>query len=173
MAPEQIRGEPVGPATDIYAFGVLAYQLLAGRPPFMGDTAYVLHAHAYEQPAPLRQIRPDLPEWVCVPVDAALAKEPVRRPSSAMTLARPFDRALLPHPEPSSEQLFRQSLALALADLGCGSVCPCRNELFRHSLAKALADREAALQILRDGLSRCPWRDPVDELGMAAMRDIP
>src|SRR5579883_587310 len=44
MAPEQVRGKPAGPPADIYALGILAYQLLAGQPPFEGDTAFVLHA---------------------------------------------------------------------------------------------------------------------------------
>jgi serine/threonine-protein kinase len=61
MAPEQVRGLHTGPATDIYALGILAYQLLAGRPPFVGDTAYVLHAQAYEPPPPLHALRPGLP----------------------------------------------------------------------------------------------------------------
>ncbi|HZU75961.1 MAG TPA: serine/threonine-protein kinase, partial [Dehalococcoidia bacterium] len=61
MAPEQVRGQPAGPAADIYALGVLAYRLLAGRAPFVGETIYVLHAHAYEPPPALSELRPGLP----------------------------------------------------------------------------------------------------------------
>ena len=83
MAPEQVRGEPVGPATDIYALGIVTYQLLAGQPPFVGDTAYVLYAQAHELPPPLWQTRPGLPGAVYSAVDWALAKDPAARPATA------------------------------------------------------------------------------------------
>jgi hypothetical protein len=83
MAPEQARGQRVGPAADIYALGILSYHLLADRPPFLGDTPSVLHAQAYDQPPPLRELRPDLPESVYRAIDAALSKDPEQRPASA------------------------------------------------------------------------------------------
>src|SRR5213075_2631890 len=73
----------VGPPADIYALGVLIYRLLAGRAPFVGDTVYVLHAHAYEPPPPLAGFRPDLPRSVYAAIEAALAKDPTERPPSA------------------------------------------------------------------------------------------
>ncbi len=87
MAPEQVRGLPAGPAADIYALGILVYRLLAGRAPFVGDTAYVLHAQVYEPPPPLPSLRGDLPAAVYRAVQAALAKEPGDRPRSAGELA--------------------------------------------------------------------------------------
>lgn len=87
MAPEQVRGDPCGPAADVYAIGVLVYHLLAGQPPFTGDAVRVLHAHAYEPPPPLRLLRPGLPERVYAAVESALAKEPGRRPAPARALA--------------------------------------------------------------------------------------
>jgi eukaryotic-like serine/threonine-protein kinase len=83
MSPEQVRGQPVGPATDIYALGVLTYRMLGGRPPFRGDAIEIMHAHAYELPPPLRLIRPDLPQRAYEAVDAALEKDPSSRPPSA------------------------------------------------------------------------------------------
>lgn len=83
MAPEQVLGKLISPATDIYALGVLAYQLFAGRPPFVGDTGYVLHAHGYEAPPPLRSFHPGVPESTGRAVDSALAKDPAHRPASA------------------------------------------------------------------------------------------
>ncbi len=82
-APEQIRGEDVGPAADIYALGVLAYELFAGRLPFTGDATHVLYAQAALPPPPLRDLRPGLPESVYLAIDAALAKSPGERPASA------------------------------------------------------------------------------------------
>lgn len=87
MSPEQVRGLAVGPAADIYMLGILAYQLLAGHPPFEGDTAYVLHAQVYEPPPPLSLRCPGLPQSVYNAIDAALAKDPADRPASATTFA--------------------------------------------------------------------------------------
>jgi hypothetical protein len=87
MAPEQVRGEPAGPPADIYALGVLIYQMLAGQPPFTGDVVQILHAHAYEPPPPLWAHRPGLPHAVYTIVDAALAKDPADRPRRATDLA--------------------------------------------------------------------------------------
>ena len=87
ISPEQIQGRPVTASADIYALGVLTYQLLSGRPPFSGDTMRLLYAHANEAPPPLRTLRPDLPEYALAAVDAALAKDPNLRPSSATTFA--------------------------------------------------------------------------------------
>lgn len=83
IAPEQVRGDPVGPPADIYALGVLTFQMLAGRPPFAGDTLRLLYAHAHEPPPPLWDLCPDLPGRVYAAVQEALAKDPKLRPPSA------------------------------------------------------------------------------------------
>ncbi len=87
MSPEQVRGEPLGPASDIYALGTLAYHLLTGRPPFTGAVAYILHAHAYAMPEPLTSLRPELPAAIDGLFDAVLAKQPHERPASAAKFA--------------------------------------------------------------------------------------
>ncbi|WP_418957459.1 serine/threonine-protein kinase [Streptomyces tritici] len=84
MAPEQAMGGAVGPATDLYALGVLMHELLSGNVPFAGSTALgVLHRHLYEPPLPVRQIRPEVPEPLEALVLALLAKDPRHRPSGA------------------------------------------------------------------------------------------
>lgn len=100
-APEQIAGLPVGPAADIYALGVVTYQLLAGRPPFVGDTAALLYAHAHETPPRLWELRPGLPGPVYAAVARALEKDPAKRPSTGRQFAA-MVRDGLPPPPPSA-----------------------------------------------------------------------
>ncbi|GAA3372302.1 serine/threonine protein kinase PkaE [Streptomyces sannanensis] len=84
MAPEQAMGGAVGPYTDLYALGVLIYELLSGSVPFAGNTALgVLHRHLYEPPLPVRQLRPEVPEALEALVLRLLAKDPQHRPASA------------------------------------------------------------------------------------------
>ncbi|MFD3803526.1 protein kinase [Streptomyces sp. NPDC058611] len=84
MAPEQAMGGAVGPYTDLYALGVLLYELLSGNVPFAGSTALgVLHRHLYEPPLPVRQLRPEVPAELEAVLLRLLAKDPQDRPSSA------------------------------------------------------------------------------------------
>ncbi|MER7468435.1 protein kinase [Streptomyces sp. NPDC097981] len=84
MAPEQAMGGAVGPYTDLYALGVLLYELLSGNVPFAGSTALgVLHRHLYEPPVPVRRLRPEIPHQLEATLLHLLAKDPQDRPSSA------------------------------------------------------------------------------------------
>ena len=95
MAPEQAQGQPTDHRADIYAFGIVIYRLLVGRLPFERTTAPALiHAHVYEAPPPLRQLRPDLSRVVEAVVLKAIAKQPTDRYQSAGQLAREFEAAI-------------------------------------------------------------------------------
>lgn len=95
MAPEQLRGEPATPRSDIYALGVLVYELLSGASPFAGRTPYaVMLAQIDEQPKPVQQRRADVPAAAAVAVDRALAKDPAQRHVSAGDFADQFAGAL-------------------------------------------------------------------------------
>lgn len=84
MAPEQAMSGAVGPYTDLYALGVLLYELLSGNVPFAGSTALgVLHRHLYEAPAPVRTQRPEVPAELEALLLHLLAKDPQDRPASA------------------------------------------------------------------------------------------
>ena len=92
MSPEQASGtDDIGTSTDIYALGCVVYEMLAGHPPFMGNSSLsVMARHVTEKPKPLRSIRPEVPPHVEHAVAKALAKMPEER----FTTASEFTAAL-------------------------------------------------------------------------------
>ncbi|HLY32304.1 MAG TPA: serine/threonine-protein kinase [Ktedonobacterales bacterium] len=91
MAPEQIKGERVSAATDIYALGVVAYQLVTGETPFQGKTPLQVAArHVSEAPPAPRLLRADLP----TPVETAILKALAKSPADRFTTAGAFAEAL-------------------------------------------------------------------------------
>jgi tRNA A-37 threonylcarbamoyl transferase component Bud32/cytochrome c-type biogenesis protein CcmH/NrfG len=89
MSPEQVRGEKVGPAADIYALGVIVFHMLAGRPPFEAtSTSMMLIAQLQEIPHRLDAIDPALPPAIAELVARALAKDAAARPADMATFRR-------------------------------------------------------------------------------------
>ena len=89
LAPEQATGSPVTPAVDIYAVGVLLYEMIAGHPPFTGDSAIAIAVAQQTSPAPdLRDEHPEVPITVAGAIAAALSADPTARPASADEFAR-------------------------------------------------------------------------------------
>jgi serine/threonine protein kinase len=83
VAPEQISGRPVDGRCDVYGFGCVVYESLAGRPPFRrDDDMALLWAHQYDQPPPLTEFRPDLAPEADAVFTRALAKSPDERHDS-------------------------------------------------------------------------------------------
>jgi hypothetical protein len=83
LAPERLAGEPVGPAADVYALGLLLYQTLTGHLPWGAETtAQMAAGHRYSSPDPLPPI-PDAPADLAILCGQCLDQEPRRRPSSA------------------------------------------------------------------------------------------
>jgi serine/threonine-protein kinase len=88
LAPEQVAGERPTPATDIYAVGIVLYEMLAGRPPFdAGDPVATAIAHR-DAPIPdLHGTRPDVPDYVVAAIRRAMAKDPAQRFDTAGQMA--------------------------------------------------------------------------------------
>jgi serine/threonine-protein kinase len=88
MAPEQAQGHPATPAADRYAFAVLAYEILAGRPPFDGDNPLsLMHQHVSTPPPALSSKVGGLPAGLDAVFAQALAKDPAARPPACRALA--------------------------------------------------------------------------------------
>lgn len=83
LAPERVRGGPATPAADMYALGALMYEMVVGRPPFVGTQSAVLEQHLQTLPAPPSSRDEELPDWVDEVVLRLLSKRPADRPEAA------------------------------------------------------------------------------------------
>jgi serine/threonine-protein kinase len=89
MAPEQIRGEPVSAATDVYSLGCVLFECAVGRPPFADRQGLrAMWAHLEDPPPDPSRESADVPPPLADAVMQALAKDPARRPQTASDLAR-------------------------------------------------------------------------------------
>jgi serine/threonine protein kinase/dipeptidyl aminopeptidase/acylaminoacyl peptidase len=126
MAPEQIAADPcIDHRADIYAVGVLAYELLAGRPPFpVGEPQDMLSAHLTQAPVPIRTHRADVPEPLAELVMKCLEKQPADRWQTAAELVQRLDAlAIAPSVRgPFSRGRWSRRVAAAAAVIGVAAV---------------------------------------------------
>ena len=106
MSPEQVHGQPVDVRADVFALGILAYQLLSGKKPFDGETwTAVLFQILNHEPAPPSEVRPELPRLVDEVVARALHKDVEKRTPDVATFGRElreaFERAATISREPT------------------------------------------------------------------------
>ena len=111
MAPEQAAGDDVDARADLYAWGVIAYELLANRHPFAGKTTaqQLIAAHIAETPTPLVSIASPLPLDLARCVMRTLEKDPARRPASASELLEALDSSAPTRPG------WRRAIAVTVA----------------------------------------------------------
>lgn len=102
MAPEQATGQPLTPAADIYAAGMVLYEMLTGRLPFPGDNpVQVMYQHVNDPPPRPRAINPSIPPAMEMVILRAIAKDPLDRFQSASEMEAALDHA------PSADEATR------------------------------------------------------------------
>lgn len=109
MSPEQCLGEGVTAASDQYSFGVMAFELLAGKRPFSGNVVETLTAHVNDPPPSLAELRPDVPRDVTSYVMRALEKEPGNRHADLRDAERVL-RALVRDPKGTTNVIAAMSV---------------------------------------------------------------
>ncbi len=107
MSPEQCAAKDIGPASDQYSFGIVAYEMLTGQQPFVGDSIMaIMYLHFNEPPPRLRDVRPDCPVEIEAAVLRMLAKDPAERFSDVDAAAAAIGGAPLAPDDPIRTQLM-------------------------------------------------------------------
>jgi galactose mutarotase-like enzyme len=130
MSPEQARGEAIDQRSDLFSPGSVLYAMCAGRAPFRAETSYgMLRRVTDEEPRPIREINPEIPDWLCEIVAKLMAKQPEDRFQSAAEVAKLLKECLahvqqptvVPLPVSLAKAAFcrrRPWFTLAIATLG-------------------------------------------------------
>jgi protein kinase-like protein len=123
MSPEQATGDAIDARSDIYALGVVLYQMLAGSPPFDGESAQsILMKQATATPVPIRQLRTDVSPALAAVVERLLAKDPTERFQTAGEVSRALVEAL---PAAAHDRVRIRGSALAIRSLVSLGVAGC------------------------------------------------
>jgi eukaryotic-like serine/threonine-protein kinase len=117
IAPEQLRGEPATPASDLFALGAVTYEMLAGRPAFAATTPVALVEAQHEQPLPIE----DVPAALDAAVRTALAVEPSERQASVEAFAAQLQAAMEPV-APVAPEARTEAIAVAAPAAGIGAM---------------------------------------------------
>jgi serine/threonine protein kinase len=102
MSPEQAQGKPLDARSDLFSLGSVMYEMCTGRAAFRSSNPYAaIQRVCHEEPRSIRQLNPDIPEWMCQIVERLLAKDPKARFASAADLVTELQRRLTALQSPS------------------------------------------------------------------------
>jgi serine/threonine protein kinase len=146
MSPDQTRGEPIDPRSDLFSLGSVMYAMCTGRPPFRAETTMgVLRRISDDAPRPPREVNSDIPEWLETIILRLLAKAPGDRYASAAKVADLLEQCLAHLQHPTSTPLTVITGALTLP---AGGVLQKRRNVLRAA---------AVLLLIAVGLSVGPF----------------
>lgn len=106
MSPEQARAETVDHRSDLFSLGSVMYAMCTGHAPFRAESSYsVLRLITDKEPRPIREINPDVPEWLCSIISKLMAKQASKRYESAKDVSRLLEGCLAHVQHPTSAPL--------------------------------------------------------------------
>jgi serine/threonine-protein kinase len=156
MSPEQLKGEELTPASDLYSLGITLYQLLTARAPFGGRSAFeVADRHLRAAPPSPRKLRPDCPPWL----DRFVLRLLQKRPADRFRDAAAAREALLRRRLLVSPRFRRRAAAatLAVAAVAAGTIAAMHMQR-REPVAVRVIGADA---IVNDSRGRELWRRPI------------
>lgn len=114
MSPEQTQGQPVTQQTDLFSLGSVLYATATGRPPFVSDSSFaVMRKICEEQPVPVRELNPGIPQWLEATIEKLMSKQPEARFGSAREVADLLESALAHAQQPENVPLPQELKKLA------------------------------------------------------------
>ena len=106
MSPEQARGEAVDGRSDIFSLGSVLYAICTGRPPFRAETTYgVMRRITDDEPTAIREINPEIPDWLCRVITRLMSKSAANRFASAAEISELFEKCLAHLQQPGTVPL--------------------------------------------------------------------
>ena len=106
MSPEQARAEAVDHRSDLFSLGSVMYAMCTGHAPFRAESSYsVLRLITDKEPRPIREVNPDVPEWLCMIISKLMAKQADDRFSSAQEVAQLLEGCLAHVQQPTLKEL--------------------------------------------------------------------